>query len=152
REGKIGSFLYASDPVQARRLQQIAIEESPLGIPLLYAWDVIHGMHTIFPIPLAMTASWNPKGLYRAAEIATRETAEAGLHWNFAPTIDIARDPQWGRIAEGCGEDQLLASRMVEAQVKGCNNYALSCAKTFAAYGAAEGGRDYNTTDMSLRR
>ncbi len=152
REGQVSSFLYAGDPKEARRYQQIAIEESPLGIPLLFAWDVIHGMRTIFPIPLATAASWNPAAAQRGAEIAGREAAEAGQHWTFAPMVDIARDPRWGRIAEGAGEDQFLGARMAEAQVKGFNQYVLSCAKHFAAYGAAEGGRDYNTTDMSLRR
>lgn len=152
REGQVSSFLYAGDPKEARRYQRIAVEESPLGIPLLFAWDVIHGMRTIFPIPLAMAASWNPGSAMRAAEVAGREAAEDGQHWTFAPMVDIARDPRWGRIAEGAGEDQFLGSRMAEAQVRGFNQYILSCAKHFAAYGAAEGGRDYNTTDMSLRR
>ncbi|HSI03451.1 MAG TPA: glycoside hydrolase family 3 N-terminal domain-containing protein, partial [Myxococcota bacterium] len=152
REGQVSSFLYAGDPNEARRYQRIAVEESPLGIPLLFAWDVIHGMRTMFPIPLAMAASWNPQAAQRASEIAGREAAEDGQHWTFAPMVDIARDPRWGRIAEGAGEDQFLGSRMAEAQVRGFNQYVLSCAKHFAAYGAAEGGRDYNTTDMSLRR
>ncbi len=152
REGQVSSFLYAGDPKEARRYQQIAVEESPLGIPLLFAWDVIHGMRTMFPIPLATAASWNPASAQRSAEVAGREAVEDGQHWTFAPMVDIARDPRWGRIAEGAGEDQFLGSRMAEAQVRGFNQYVLSCAKHFAAYGAAEGGRDYNTTDMSLRR
>ncbi len=151
REGQIGSLFYV-EPEHVERYQKIAVEESPLGIPLLFAWDVIHGLHTTFPIPLAIASSWNPQIAYKAAEVSGREAAEAGIHWTFAPMMDIARDPRWGRVAEGAGEDQLLASRMVEGYIKGFKEYVLTCAKHYAAYGAAEGGRDYNTTDMSLRR
>ncbi len=152
RAGQVGSFLYAGDKSQADRFQRIAVEESPLGIPLLFAWDVIHGLRTIFPTPLAMAASWNPTSVRRAAEIAGREAAEDGQHWTFAPMVDIGRDPRWGRVVEGAGEDQFLGSRMAEAQIQGFSKYVLTCAKHFAGYGAVEGGRDYNTTDISLRR
>ena len=142
----------------ARRSQRIAVEESRLGIPLLFGHDVIHGFRTIFPMPLAEAASWNLALAEQAARIAAREASASGVHWTFAPMVDIARDARWGRIVEGSGEDPYLGSRFAEARVRGfqgtdlaADSTVLATAKHFAAYGAAEGGRDYNTTDMSER-
>lgn len=136
--------------------QRIAVEESHLGIPILSGRDVIHGYRTIFPIPLGMASSWDPDLVQEAYTIAAREAASAGVNWAFAPMIDIARDPRWGRIAEGSGEDPYLTSRMARAAVKGFQGDDLSdperilaCAKHYIGYGAAEGGRDYNTAEIS---
>jgi beta-glucosidase len=140
------------------RLQQVAVEESRLGIPLLFAMDVVHGYRTIFPVPLAMASTWAPESQERAARIAAEEATSAGLHWTFAPMVDIARDPRWGRIVEGAGEDPYLGSRMAVAQVAGYQGgntlrpgALMATAKHFGAYGAAIGGRDYNSADLSER-
>ena len=129
-----------------------------MKIPLLFGLDVIHGFRTIFPIPLATAASWNPAAVEGAERIAAAEAASVGIHWTFAPMVDIARDPRWGRVAEGSGEDPYLGSVMAAARVRGFQgkdlsdpNSIMACAKHFAAYGAAEGGRDYNTADISER-
>ncbi len=158
REGKVGSFLNVRGAEAVNRLQKIATEESRLGIPLIFGNDVIHGYRTTFPIPLGAAASWNPGLVEKAARIAAVEAAAAGTHWTFAPMVDIARDPRWGRIAEGAGEDPYLGSMMAAAQVSGFQGSDLSdpltiaaCAKHYVGYGAAEGGRDYNTVDMSER-
>ncbi|MBI1390526.1 MAG: beta-glucosidase BglX [bacterium] len=158
RSGIIGSFLNIVDLDYQKSLQKIAVEESRLGIPLLYAHDVIHGYRTIFPIPLAEAASWDLEAIERSARIAAIEASASGLHWTFAPMVDIARDPRWGRVMEGAGEDTYLGSRIAEARVHGFQGDDLSrsdtiiaCAKHFAGYGAAEGGRDYNTVDVSER-
>jgi len=158
REGKIGSLLNVIGAEENNRLQKIAVEESRLGIPLVIGLDVIHGYRTIFPIPLAASASWDTVLIRKAAEIAAKEAASAGIHWTFAPMVDIARDPRWGRIAEGAGEDPFLGSAMARAQVQGFQGSDLSdpltllaCAKHYVGYGEAEGGRDYNTTDFSER-
>lgn len=158
REGKIGSFLNLRGAKVTNEIQKIAIEESRLGIPLIFGNDVIHGYRTIFPIPLAEAATWDPELVEQAAAVAATEASAAGTHWTFAPMVDIARDPRWGRIAEGAGEDPYLGSVMAEARVKGFQGEDLSgpgtivaCPKHYVAYGAAEGGRDYNTADMSLR-
>ncbi len=156
--GKVSSVLGIKDAQLANKLQRIAVEKSRLGIPLLYTNDVIHGYNTTFPIPLAETASWNPELIRRACEIAAIEAASEGTHITFAPMVDIARDPRWGRIAEGSGEDPYLGSVMSAARVKGYQGKDLkskssigACAKHYVAYGAAEAGKDYNTVDVSER-
>jgi beta-glucosidase len=158
RQGKIGSYLNVTGAARTRSLQEIAMQ-SRLRIPLLFAQDVIHGYRTIFPVPLAEAASWDLQAIEKAARIAAIEASASGIHWTFAPMVDIARDPRWGRVMEGAGEDSYLGSRIAVARVKGFQGNGLgsidavmACAKHFAAYGAAEGGRDYNTTDMSLRK
>jgi len=159
RSGKVGSLLIGTPgPEVANRIQKIAVEETRLGIPLLFANDVIHGYHTIFPIPLAEASSWNPELVKRASEIAAFEAASEGTNWTFAPMVDIARDPRWGRIMEGFGEDPFLGSVMASARVKGFQGDDLrdktkiaACSKHYVAYGGAEGGRDYNTVDISER-
>jgi beta-glucosidase len=140
------------------RLQRIAVEESRQGIPLLVSQDVLHGFRTVFPIPLAGACSWNPDLIERASQIAAVEASTAGINWFFAPMVDIARDPRWGRIAEGAGEDPFLGRAMAEAQVRGFQGADLptgfriaACPKHYAGYGAAEAGRDYNTVDISER-
>jgi beta-glucosidase len=158
RAGGVGSYLHVAGAEPLARLQKVAIEESRLGIPLLFAMDVVHGYRTIFPVPLAMSASWAPDAQERAARVAADEATSAGLHWTFAPMVDIARDPRWGRIVEGAGEDPYLGSRMAVAQVAGYQGgnalrpgSLMATAKHFGAYGAAIGGRDYNTADISER-
>ncbi|XSG73818.1 beta-glucosidase BglX [Herpetosiphon llansteffanensis] len=151
REGNLGSVLNVID-AEAHEIQRIAVEESRLGIPLLIGRDVIHGFRTIFPIPLGQAASFNPDLVREAARVAAREASGAGINWTFAPMIDIARDPRWGRIAESCGEDAYLASLMGVAMVEGFQGDDLTapeaiaaCAKHYVGYGASENGRDYNT-------
>lgn len=158
REGKIGSFLSFWGAAPTRRMQRIAVEESRLHIPLLFAQDVIHGWRTVFPVPLAAAATFDSAAVAGAARIAAIEATAQGIHWTFAPMVDIARDPRWGRIVEGAGEDPHLGSVMAAAQVRGFQGDSLSAPTTlmatvkhFAAYGAAEGGRDYNVADMSER-
>ncbi|HTS18696.1 MAG TPA: glycoside hydrolase family 3 N-terminal domain-containing protein [Verrucomicrobiae bacterium] len=157
RQGSIGSVIAGRRPMNDT-LQRVAIQQSRLGIPLLVAYDVIHGYRTIFPIPLGQAAAWNPQLTEQAAVIAAREAASQWIRWTYAPMVDIARDPRWGRIAEGAGEDPYLDSVLGAAMVRGFQGKDLSdpehvaaCAKHFAAYGAAEGGRDYNTVDISER-
>ena len=149
RAGRVGSFLGLHGAVETKRLQRIAVEESRLGIPLLFADDIIHGFRTIFPVPLAEAASFDAAAVENAARVAAVEAAAHGLHWTFAPMVDIARDPRWGRIVEGSGEDPLLGSVLAAARVRGFqgsdltrNDTVLATAKHFVAYGAAEGGRD----------
>ncbi len=156
RQGQLGSILNEVDPTTINRLQRLAVDDSRLGIPLLFGRDVIHGFRTIFPIPLGQAASWNPQLAEEAAAIAAREARSVGVHWTFAPMIDITRDPRWGRIAEGLGEDPHIASAFSAAMVRGYQGADLSapdriaaCAKHFVGYGAAEGGRDYNTAQIS---
>ena len=158
KEGKVGSLLNVFGSEITRELQRIAVEESRMKIPLLYGFDVVHGFRTTFPIPLAEASSWDPDAVEKAERVAAIEAAAAGIHWTFAPMVDIARDPRWGRIAEGSGEDPYLGSVMARARVKGfqgehglADNALLACVKHYAAYGAAEGGRDYNTVDISER-
>ena len=153
RQGRWGSLYGGAAPEQWAEAQRIALKESRLAIPLIFAQDVIHGYTTIFPIPLGQSASWDPDLVRQAARVAARETSAAGIHWTFSPMMDIARDPRWGRIAEGFGEDPQLASRMAAAMVRGYQGDSLdaadsiaACAKHYVGYGAAEGGRDYNTT------
>jgi len=157
KEGKLGSLLNINGVLHTRELQQLAMQ-SRLKIPLLFGQDVIHGYKTTFPIPLAEAASWDLKAIEQSARIAATEAAAGGIHWTFAPMVDIARDPRWGRVMEGAGEDPYLGSLIAKARVKGFQGNGLgnidavmACAKHFAAYGAAIGGRDYNSVDMSLR-
>src|SRR5688572_17245022 len=158
RTGQVGSYLHVAGAEPLGRLQKVAVEESRLGIPLLFAMDVVHGYRTIFPVPVALASTWAPESQERAARIAAEEATAAGLHWTFAPMIDIARDPRWGRIVEGAGEDPYLGARMAVAQVAGYQGgntlrpgALMATAKHFGAYGAAIGGRDYNTADISER-
>ncbi len=158
KEGKVGSMLNTTGAVRTRDLQQLALQ-SRLKIPLLFGQDVVHGYRTIFPIPLAEAASWNLEAMERSARIAAIEASAAGVHWTFAPMVDISRDPRWGRVMEGAGEDPFLGSLIAKARVKGFlgkgfgnTDAVMACAKHFAAYGAAIGGRDYNSVDMSLRQ
>ena len=158
RKGLVGSFFNLTGAAATRDAQHIAVTESRLHIPLIFGQDVIHGYRTIFPIPLGEAASWDPEAVEAAARVAGREAAAAGLHWTFAPMVDIARDPRWGRIAEGSGEDPYLGSAMAAARVRGfqgtdprASDAVLATVKHFAAYGGAEGGRDYNTVDLSER-
>ncbi len=151
REGKVGSMLNEIVPETSLELQRIAREESRLGIPLIMGRDVIHGYRTIFPIPLAQAATWEPSLAQAAARVAAKEAAHAGFHWTFAPMMDVTHDPRWGRIAEGFGEDSYLGSLFAAAMVRGFQGDDLSspdtiaaCAKHYVGYGAAEGGRDYN--------
>ncbi|WP_367388608.1 beta-glucosidase BglX [Lewinella sp. LCG006] len=158
RGGRTGAIFNAHTADYNRELQRMAIEETRLGIPLIFGYDVIHGYRTIFPIPLGEAASWNTTLAEETARIAAREAAAAGLHWTFAPMVDVARDPRWGRVMEGNGEDVFLGKAMTEAKVKGYQGEDLSdpftlvaCAKHYAAYGAAQAGRDYHTVDISER-
>ncbi|RYY28965.1 MAG: beta-glucosidase [Sphingomonadales bacterium] len=158
RKGEMGSFLHVAGAEPLRDLQRIAVNETRLKIPLLFAMDVIHGYRTTLPVPIALASSWDPKVAERAARIAAEEAWAAGLHWTFAPMIDVARDARWGRVVEGAGEDAYLGSRMAVAQVKGFEPDGtarrvgiLSCAKHFVGYGAATGGRDYDSADISER-
>ncbi|MDR1122139.1 MAG: beta-glucosidase BglX [Dysgonamonadaceae bacterium] len=153
RAGKIGSILNELDVNTINELQRIAVEESRMGIPLIFGRDIIHGFKTIFPIPLGQAASWNPQVAENGARIAALEASSTGIRWTFAPMIDVTRDPRWGRVAESCGEDPYLVSVMGVAMIKGFQGDDLSspsslaaCAKHFAAYGATESGKDYNTT------
>lgn len=159
KKGEVGSILNEVDPVRINALQHVAMEESRLGIPLLMARDVIHGFKTIFPIPLGQAASFNPQVAEDGARVAAIEASSVGIRWTFAPMIDVARDPRWGRMAEGCGEDTYLTSVMGTAMIKGFQGDSLSsstsiaaCPKHFVGYGAAEGGRDYNSTFIPERR
>jgi beta-glucosidase len=155
KSGGIGSVLNQVDVKELNRLQRIAVEESRLGIPLVFARDVIHGFKTIFPIPLGQAATWSPELIQKAAEVSAVEASSVGIHWTFAPMIDVTRDPRWGRIAESFGEDPYLASVLAKASIDGYQGESLSdkntiaaCAKHFAAYGAAEAGRDYHTVTL----
>ncbi len=156
RKGLLGATLNVRGARRTNQLQRVAMEESRLKIPVLFGFDAIHGYRTIFPIPLAEASSWDPSLAERSASIAAKETYAAGVRWTFAPMVDIARDPRWGRISEGSGEDPFLGAAFARARVRGFqgNDYSatgkiLACAKHWVAYGAAEAGRDYNTTDLS---
>ena len=156
RKGLLGSTLNVRGAKNTNQLQHVAMDESRLKIPVLFGFDVIHGYRTIFPIPLAEASSWDPALAEQSTSIAARETYSTGLRWTFAPMLDIARDPRWGRITEGAGEDPYLGAAFAGARVRGFQgsdysapNKILACAKHWVAYGAAEGGRDYNTTEMS---
>jgi len=156
KEGKIGSFLNAIGAEFTYELQKIAVNESRLKIPLIFGLDVIHGFKTIFPVPLGEAATWQPEIIEMSAHYQALEAASAGIHWTFSPMVDIARDPRWGRIMEGSGEDPYLGSLMAAARVRGyqenlSNLNIIACAKHYAGYGGTEGGRDYNTVDFSER-
>lgn len=156
RAGQVGSFLFFTDPVRISELQHIAVEKSRLHIPLLFGYDVIHGFSTIAPIPLAMSSSWDPVLVTRTQALAAKEARAAGVHWAFAPMVDIARDARWGRIMESAGEDPHLGETMAAAQVRGFQgdfvgspDHLIASVKHFAGYGAAVGGRDYDSADIS---
>ena len=158
RKGEVGSILNYTDSALVNKIQRVAVEESRLGIPLLVSRDVIHGYKTIFPIPLGQAATFNPQIVERGARVAAVEASADGIRWTFAPMIDISRDPRWGRIAESCGEDPYLTSVMGTAMIKGFQGSSLNsptsmaaCAKHFVAYGASEGGKDYNSTFVPER-
>ncbi len=158
KAGRVGSVFNALGAKYTRELQKLAVENTRLHIPLIFGYDVIHGYKTIFPISLGETASWDTTAIEQSARIAATEASAEGLHWTFAPMVDIARDPRWGRIMEGAGEDPFLGSQVAKARVNGFQNHHLgatntvvACVKHYAAYGAAQAGRDYNTTDMSER-
>ncbi|MDP3683811.1 MAG: glycoside hydrolase family 3 N-terminal domain-containing protein, partial [Ignavibacteria bacterium] len=157
-EGKIGSFLNIFGADMTRGLQKIAVEKSRLKIPLIFGLDVIHGFRTTFPVPIAEASSWEPALVEKSARMQAIEVSASGINWTFNPMVDIARDPRWGRIVEGSGEDPVLGAAMAVARVKGyqgkdlsANNTIAACLKHFAGYGGAEGGRDYNTVDFSER-
>src|ERR1700752_522597 len=158
KRGEIGSFLNVTDPLLSNRLQHLAMEESRLKIPLIFGLDVIHGYRTIFPVPLALASTWDSNLVERVSRIAAEEATSAGIRWTFSPMVDIARDPRWGRITEGAGEDPFLGSIMARAYVRGYQGETFNaqsmaaCAKHYVAYGAAEAGRDYNSVDMSERQ
>lgn len=156
RAGQVGSFLFVQDPARIHHLQEVAVNESRLHIPILFGFDVIHGFRTVYPIPLAMAATWDPAAVEHAQRMAAREARAAGIQWTFAPMVDIARDARWGRMLEGAGEDPYLGARMAEAQVRGfqgskldSGDNLLACLKHFAGYGAATGGRDYEESNIS---
>lgn len=156
RKGEIGSLLFVTDPKLINRFQKMAMTESRLKIPLIFGFDVIHGFRTIFPVPIATAASFDPKLAENGQAIAAREARSVGINWAFAPMVDIARDPRWGRIVEGAGEDPFLGAAMARAQVRGFQGETigsperlLACVKHFAGYGAAEGGRDYDASYIS---
>ncbi|WP_114521831.1 glycoside hydrolase family 3 N-terminal domain-containing protein [Altererythrobacter sp. ZODW24] len=158
RAGKAGSYLHVAGAEPLRELQRVAVEESRLKIPLLFAMDVVHGYRTIFPVPIAIAASWEPEAWEQTARISAVEASNSGLHWTFAPMVDIARDPRWGRVVEGAGEDAYLGSIMAAAQVRGYQGTSLkgsgtmmATTKHFGAYGAPLGGRDYGTAEISER-
>jgi beta-glucosidase len=156
RAGRVGSILSISDATEIERYRRLARDESRLGIPLVVGNDVIHGYRTVFPIPLAEACTWDPPLLERAARVAAEEASASGTDWIFAPMVDVCRDPRWGRVAEGAGEDPFLTGVLAAAQVRGFQAAGLAsgrpvvaCPKHYVAYGAAQGGRDYNTVDIS---
>lgn len=156
KSGQLGAILNDFSVESMRASQDVAVKESPNHIPLLFGMDVIHGYKTIFPIPLAMSCMWDMELSELSARISAMEATANGISWTYSPMVDIARDPRWGRIAEGSGEDPYLGSQIAKAMVKGYqgddlsqNNTMMACVKHFALYGAAEAGRDYNTVDMS---
>lgn len=159
KAGEIGGIFSMSSPARIRAAQELAVKHSRLGIPIIFGMDVIHGYKTMFPIPLGLAATWDMDLIRESARIAAVEASADGLNWTFSPMVDISRDPRWGRISEGSGEDTYLSSRIAAEMVKGyqgddlaANNTLMACVKHFALYGAAEAGRDYHTTDMSLHR
>jgi len=159
KQGLVGGVLNTYTPVAVRKLQEIATTESRLKIPLILGYDVIHGHRTIFPVPLGLSCSWDMDLVERTAHAAAREASADGVNWVFSPMVDITRDPRWGRVVEGGGEDTFLGSQIARAMVRGYQgkdltdpSSVLACIKHFALYGAAEGGRDYNTVDMSHLR
>ena len=157
--GQVGGIFNEANPTGVRKLQSAAVDHSRLGIPLLFGFDVIHGFKTIFPIPLALSCTWDPAVIEQSARLAATEATAAGVNWTFGPMVDICRDPRWGRISEGAGEDAYMGAQMARAMVRGFqgddlsrSNALLACVKHFALYGAVEAGREYNAVDMSPRR
>ena len=157
KNGLVGSMLNVRGVKDVRAFQKIAVEETRLGIPLIFGFDLIHGYKTIAPIPLAESASWDINEIRKSASLGAKEASAAGINWTFAPMVDISRDARWGRVMEGAGEDPFLGSLIAAARVKGFQGNDLSspstvaaCAKHFAAYGFVESGRDYNTVDIGL--
>lgn len=158
-EGKVGGLFNIKSVDKIREVQRLAVEKSRLKIPLLFGMDVIHGYETVFPIPLGLSATWDMNAIERSARIAAQEASADGINWTFSPMVDISRDPRWGRVSEGNGEDPFLASQIAKAMVRGYqgndlskNNTIMACVKHYALYGAGEAGRDYNTVDMSRQR
>jgi beta-glucosidase len=158
-QGKVGGLFNIKGIANIREMQKLAVEKSRLKIPLLFGMDVIHGYESVFPIPLGLSCSWDMELIERSARIAAAEASAGGINWTFSPMVDISRDPRWGRISEGSGEDPFLGSEIAKAMVRGfqgndlsANNTIMSCVKHYALYGAAEAGRDYNTVDMSHQR
>ncbi|GAA4344965.1 beta-glucosidase BglX [Angustibacter luteus] len=156
RAGGASSLLFVTDPAEINRLQRMAVQGNRLGIPVLFGFDVIHGLRTILPVPIAMAASWDPETVERGQAVAAREARAVGIHWTFAPMVDIARDPRWGRMVEGAGEDPFLGAAVAAAQVRGFQGTELGAPerviagpKHFAGYGAALGGRDYDEVNLS---
>src|SRR5690606_12163005 len=159
KAGNIGGIFSMSSPAKIRKAQELAVKESRLGIPIIFGMDVIHGYKTAFPIPLGLAATWDMPFIRQTARISAVEATADGINWTFSPMVDISRDPRWGRISEGSGEDTYLTSRIAKEMVLGYqgdnlskNNTLLACVKHFALYGAGEAGRDYHSTDMSLHR
>ncbi|MHB1922974.1 MAG: beta-glucosidase BglX, partial [Chitinophagaceae bacterium] len=159
KRGDCGAIFNAYTPAFVKSLQDLAVRDTRLHIPLIFGFDVIHGFKTIFPIPLAMASSWDLQAIQQSARIAATEASADGLNWTFSPMVDISRDPRWGRVMEGAGEDPYLGSQIAKVMVRGYqdsdlsrNNVVMACVKHFALYGAVEGGREYNTVDMSRRR
>src|SRR3989442_3568227 len=158
RKAEVGALFNITTAHNINAYQRIAVEQSRLHVPLIFGLDVIHGFRTEFPIPLGLASSWDPELIERTARVAAREASASGIRWTFSPMVDIARDARWGRITEGSGEDPYLGAAMARAYVRGYQGARLdapdsiaACAKYYVAYGAAEGGRDYNTVDMSER-
>ncbi len=159
REGKVGGLFNIKGVEKIREVQRLAVEESRLKIPLLFGMDVIHGYQTVFPIPLGLSCTWDREAVEKSARIAAQEASADGINWTFSPMVDISRDPRWGRVSEGNGEDAYMGSEIAKAMVRGYqgdnlkkDNTILSCVKHYALYGAPEAGRDYNTVDMSRHR
>jgi len=158
KDGQVGGLFNIKGVEKIKAVQKVAVENSRMKIPLLFGMDVIHGYNTVFPIPLGLSCTWDMNAVQKSARVAAIEASASGINWTFSPMVDISRDPRWGRISEGSGEDAYLGSQIAKAMVIGyqgklqANNEILACVKHYALYGAAEGGRDYNTTDMSKVR
>jgi beta-glucosidase len=159
REGKVGGLFNIKGVEKIREVQKLAVENSRLKIPLLFGMDVIHGYQTVFPIPLGLSCTWDRAAVEMSARIAAQETSADGINWTFSPMVDLSRDPRWGRMAEGSGEDPYLGGEVAKAMVRGYQgddlkkeNTIMATVKHFALYGAPEAGRDYNTVDMSRHR
>ena len=159
RAGEVGGLFNLKGVERIRDVQKQAVEESRLGIPLLFGMDVIHGYETVFPIPLGLSCTWNMTAIEESARIAAIEASADGICWTFSPMVDVSRDPRWGRVSEGNGEDPFLGAEIARAMVRGyqgkdmsSNDEIMACVKHFALYGASEAGRDYNTVDMSHQR
>ncbi|MCH5599650.1 glycoside hydrolase family 3 N-terminal domain-containing protein [Niabella ginsengisoli] len=155
KEGRVGGLFNIKGVEKIKAIQKVAMEQSRMKIPMLFGMDVIHGYETTFPIPLGLSCTWDMKAVEQSARIAAIEASADGIGWTFSPMVDISKDPRWGRVSEGNGEDPYLGSQIAKAMVKGyqgdlkSNNNILACVKHYALYGAAEAGRDYNTVDMS---